>query len=174
MHEVYLYGMIAASTVVIIADEYQFPGPNGYAEIQRTLPSIGGEAANSAIVLSKLGLKTKLDGSWLSQQHSGTIIDLLRPFDIDITRLVRREGFGAEEIVISDKTSRTVFGNYAAYNSGERQWNIPQEIDIQNASIVSLDPFFANEAATISEMCVRNQKPYVTIDCRYDDPIHFP
>ena len=72
MPEVYLYGMISPSTVYLLDEGFAFPQPNQYAEIKQSLPSVGGEAVNSAIMLSKLGVKTKLDGIWISQKHADT------------------------------------------------------------------------------------------------------
>ena len=169
MDKVYLYGMISMSTVYVLDDDFVFPRPNEYAEIGKSVSSIGGEAANSAIMLSKLGIKTKLDGNWLSEENADKIRNILKPFNIDTTRLKTRQNYGTEEIVITDKNSRTVFGNYASFHRGEKQWNTPQETDIQNAAFVSLDPYFKNESLLAAELCVENQKPYVTLDCKYDD-----
>jgi sugar/nucleoside kinase (ribokinase family) len=169
MYDVYLYGMIAASTVYTLDDAFVFPQPNHYAEIKQSFSSVGGEAVNSAIMLSKLGMKTKLDGNWLNQNNADKILALLKPFDIDISRLTIRQNCGPEEIVLSDKNSRTVFGTYAKFHSGNKQWNASQEEDIQNAAIIGLDPYFKEEAFSTAHMCVRNKKPYVTLDCRYDD-----
>ena len=171
MDKVYLYGMISMSTVYVLDDDFVFPRPNEYAEIGKSVSSIGGEAANSAIMLSKLGIKTKLDGNWLSEKNAAKIRNILKPFNIDITRLKTRQNYGTEEIVITDKNTRTVFGNYASFHKGKRQWNIPQETDIQNATFVSLDPYFKNESLLAAELCVQNQKPYVTLDCKYNDYI---
>lgn len=168
MDKVYLYGMISMSTVYVLNKNFRFPRPNEYAEIDKAVFSIGGEAANSAIMLSKLGVKTKLDGNWLSKKNGKKIQELLKSFAIDITRLTVNENYGTEEIVITDKNSRTVFGNYASFHKGKRQWNIPQETDIQNATFVSLDPYFKNESLLAAQLCVDNQKPYVTLDCKYD------
>ncbi len=169
MDKVYLYGMISMSTVHVLDKDFVFPRPNEYAEIDQSVFSIGGEASNSAIMLSKLGIKTKLDGNWLNEKNAGKIRDCLKSFDIDIIRLKVKENYGTEEIVITDKNSRTVFGNYAAFHKGEKQWNTPKETDIQNATIVCLDPYFKNESLLAAELCLDNQKPYVTLDCRYDD-----
>jgi len=167
--KVYLYGMISMSTVYVLDDDFVFPHPNEYAEFDQSLFSIGGEAANSAIMLSKLGIKTKLDGNWLSKKNGKKIQELLKSFDIDITRLTVKENYGTEEIVITDKISRTVFGNYASFHRGEKQWNTAQETDIKEATFVSLDPYFRDESLLATELCVKNQKPYVTLDCKYDD-----
>lgn len=169
MDKVYLYGMISMSTVYVLDKDFVFPHPNEYAEIADSVFSIGGEAANSAIMLSKLGIKTKLDGNWLSEKNAGKIQNCLKSYDIDISRLTVKENYGTEEIVITDKESRTVFGNYASFHRGEKQWNIPEEIDIKDSAFVSLDPYFKKESLLAAQLCVQNQKPYVTLDCRYDD-----
>lgn len=168
MHDIYLYGMISPSIVHILDDGFTFPQANGYAEIAQTLPSVGGEAVNSAIILSKLGVKTKLDGNWLNPAKADHVFNLLKPFDIDTSRLTIKPGFGTDETVIADRTSRTVFGNYAAFHNGEKQWNTPKEEDIQHATIAALDPYFKKEALLAAEFCVRHLVPYVTLDCRHD------
>jgi sugar/nucleoside kinase (ribokinase family) len=169
MYDVYLYGMISASTVYVLDDKFVYPPANQYAEIKSALPSIGGEAVNSAIMLSKLGIKTKLDGNWLNPKNSPTILNILEPFNIDTSRLTVEEGYGTEEIVITDRDSRTVFGNYASFHSGGKQWNTPFEEDISNAQMVALDPYFKTESPLIARWCVQHGKPYVTLDCRYDE-----
>jgi len=163
--------MIAASTMYVIDDAFEYPQPNQYADIKQTLPSIGGEAINSAIILAKCGLKIKFDGCWITRSNEKKIRDLLRPFDIDLSRLTITQDGCAEEFVITDKSSRTVFGNYAKFHSGPKQWNSPREEDIQNARMVGLDPYFKDDALLAATLCVKNNKPYVTLDCRYDEYI---
>jgi sugar/nucleoside kinase (ribokinase family) len=169
MYDVYLYGMISPSTVYVLDDDFVFPQPNQYAEIQQSLPSVGGEAANSAIMLSKLGIKTKLDGIWLNQDLAGKVMSLLKPFSIDVSRITIKSGCGTEEVVIADRNSRTVFGNYVGFHKGKKQWNEPREEDIQKAKMIALDPYLRETSLQVAQLCVRNHKPYVTLDCRYDD-----
>lgn len=169
MYDVYLYGMISPSTVYVLDENFAYPQPNRYAEIRQILPSVGGEAVNSAIMLSKLGVRTKLDGIWLNREHAEKVLSLLEPFGIDVSRLTIRPDCGTMEIVIADRTSRTVFGNYARFHAGNRQWNVAVETDIRDAKMVVLDPYHGEESHRIARMCVGNQKPYVTHDCRYDD-----
>jgi len=169
MFDVYLYGMISPSTVYVLDDNFAYPRSNEYAEIKQSLSSVGGEAVNSAIMLSKLGLKTKLDGIWLNHSRAGEVMSLLKPFNIDVSGISNKAGCGTFEIVIADRTSRTVFGNYAGFHAGSKQWNDPQEADIQQAAIIALDPYLRDSSLQVAELCVRNHKPYVTLDCRYDD-----
>ncbi len=168
MSYVFNYGMITASTVYIIDKKFSFPQPNEYAEISEVLDSVGGEAVNTAIMLSKLGINTKLDGNWINSRNKNKIISLLKPFNIDISRLTTREDFGTEEIVLVDTSTRTIFGNFAKFHSGEKQWNTPFEEDIVNCSMVALDPYFCPEAEDIAHICIKHHKPYVTFDCKYD------
>ncbi len=167
MSDVYAYGMISASTVYLLDPDFSYPPPNQYAEVKNILYSVGGEAINSAIILSKLGLRTKVDGNWLSPSTSNRTLELLQPYDIDTSRLLIKEGYGTDEIVITDKTSRTIFGNYASFHNGEKQWNEPNEDDIKSSSIVALDPYFKPEAEQAAQLCHKHSVPYVTLDCEY-------
>ncbi|MFC1569238.1 carbohydrate kinase family protein [bacterium] len=168
-YDIYCYGMITPSTVYLLREDFKYPPPNEYGEIKQTIPSVGGEAVNSAIMLSKLGIKTKLDGNWLNPIYADKVKNLLKPFHIDISRLTEKQNYGTEEFVITDAESRTVFGNYASFHTGEKQWNTPQESDINNAKFVVLDPYFKQESLLVAQHCVKHDKPYVTLDCRYDD-----
>jgi sugar/nucleoside kinase (ribokinase family) len=168
MSDAYSYGMISPSTVHVLRSDFVFPRPNTYAEIARTHPSIGGEAANSAIVLAKLGLRCKLDGNWIHPTNAAKVTGLLGAFGIDLTRLTVSEGGGTEEVVIADRDSRTVFGNYASFHEGPRQWNDPQPDDIRDAEIVCLDPYFREQSLQAAQLCVEHRTPYVTLDCPYD------
>jgi sugar/nucleoside kinase (ribokinase family) len=171
MSQAYSYGMISPSTVHVLRSDFAYPRPNTYAEIARTYPSIGGEAANSAIVLAKLGLESKLDGNWIHPTNAAKVTGLLRAFGIDLTRLTVSEAGGTEEVVIADRDSRTVFGNYASFHDGGRQWNDPQPDDISEAAIVCLDPYFREQSVQAARLCVEHRTPYVTLDCPYDGEI---
>lgn len=168
MNNAYCYGMISPSTLYTLRSDFPFPQPNTYAEIANSFPSVGGEAANSAIILAKLGLRTKLDGNWLNRVHASKVTGLLGAFDVDLSRLSVVDAGGTDEIVISDQSSRTVFGNYASFHAGARQWNEPQAQDIENADIVCLDPYFRRESELAAELCEKYGKRYVTLDSPYE------
>jgi len=44
-----------------------------------------------------------------------------------------------------------------------------RESDIKQASMVALDPYLKAESLLVAQMCVRHHKPYITLDCEYDD-----
>lgn len=171
MSDVYLYGMISPSTVFVLRKDFRFPAANAYAEIAETHPSVGGEAANSAIVLARLGLKTKLDGNWVNKRNADKVTGLLSRYAIDLSRVSVKDNGGTEEIVITDSDSRTVFGNYAAFHDGPKQWNDPSEEDIRETRIACIDPYFHDESRRAAELCVECGKPYVTLDSPYADPL---
>lgn len=169
MINVYCYGMINPSMVYLLKKESNYPGPNGYGEVERIIPSVGGEAVNTAIMLSKLGISSTLDGTWLVSNGSTQVREILSPFEINISRLKDTELNGPSEIVIADGTNRTCFGNFDTYQEDGRKWNLPNENDIKNASIVALDPYFKDETMYIAKKCTALDIPYVTLDCNYDD-----
>ncbi|MGA2141683.1 MAG: PfkB family carbohydrate kinase [Brevinematales bacterium] len=171
MSKVYVYGMVTPSIVYKLRDDFSYPEKNKFAEIKTTYPSIGGEAANSAIMLSKFGVKAKLDGNYLKPCHAARVIRTMKGFNVDVSRLRIKENCGTEEFVVTDKDSRTVFGNYASFAEGDRQWNDPDEGDIRRSDYIAIDPFFKKESRAAAEICVKYNKPYVCLDCRHDDYI---
>ena len=169
-HAVYAYGVVSSSTLYSIHGT--FPSPEGYAEIDDFRNMTGGEAANSSIVLSRLGVPVKLDGNWLGADENGKRTKaLLSDYQIDTSRLLLREGYvSTQEVVFAAASTRTIFGTYGRLLKNA-DWNMPQESDITQARVVCLDPFFPRPAAHVAETASNSGIPVVTIDCRYDDPL---
>ncbi|MFV9504341.1 MAG: carbohydrate kinase family protein [Oscillochloridaceae bacterium umkhey_bin13] len=173
MHEfdVYAYGVIAASELHLLS--MLFPSPDAYAEIAESHGMTGGEALNSAIVLSRLGVKVQLDGNWIGATAVGErLLATIGRYGIDTQRLHVEPGFaGVREIVFSDAQSRTIFGNYVDLLSTTRKWNIPQKVDLAKARIVCVDPPFASESAMVGTYAEELGIPFVSIDCPYDQAL---
>lgn len=165
--DVYSYGMVSTSTLHILNGN--FPAPDAYAEIKDTFRMVGGEAANSSIVLSQLGVQVKLDGNWLGQNENGRqTLTILKSFNLNTERLRLKEDYhGVEEIVFADGNTRTNFSTYCHLLFNEQQWNNPVAEDIRQAEVVCLDPFFKAASLEAAALCHAFQKPYVTIDCSY-------
>lgn len=169
--DVYAYGVIASSTLHLLDDP--FPAPDGYAEVARTYRMTGGEALNSAIVMSRLGLSVRLDGNWLGGDTEGQKLrERIESFGIDAERLAfGKGGGGAREVVISDTKTRTILGNYVALLSSGRQWNVPMQDDIAAARIVCVDPPFGAESLRVAELALAADVPFVSIDSPFDSDL---
>ena len=165
--DVYAYGVISASTLHLLRQP--FPSPDCYAEIAETYLMTGGEALNSAIVLSRLGLRVQLDGNWIGDTAEGKrLLQTIRHYKIDDRRLKIKKGYaGVQEIVFSDEQSRTIFGNYEDLLGTIRKWNIPRKVDISQAQIVCVDPPFQAESALVGKYATQLGVPFVSIDCPY-------
>ena len=165
--DVYAYGVIASSTLHLLSQP--FPQPDGYAEIAQTYFMTGGEALNSAIVLSRLGLRVQLDGNWMGDTPEGErLLATIQHYKIDTKRLGVKKGFsGVREVVFSDQQSRTIFGNYIDLLFSTRKWNIPKKVDLARAWIVCVDPPFHNESALVGKYALELGIPFVSIDTAY-------
>ncbi len=169
-YDVYSYGMVSSSTLYRIRDT--FPAPEGYAEIDDVRHMTGGEAANSSIVLSRLGARVKLDGNWLGADNEGKRTKaFLEDYEIDTSRLSPKVGFtSVQEVVFAAQGTRTIFGTYGRLLA-EMNWNEPQEEDVVQAKVICLDPFFNKASFRVAELAFNADIPVVTVDCRYDDPL---
>lgn len=167
MHDVYAYGIIARSTLCTL--DGRFPPRGGYAEIAGIAElghTVGGEAAGGAYALARLGVPTKLDGSWLrADEASRQIIKLLSDAGVDCGRITLTDGAETlREFVFADGDVKTVFGNYVRVLGGDRAWNEPSGDDIRASRMVCLDPFFGEQSQQAAAMCIEARVPYVTID----------
>ena len=169
--DVYIYGMTVLSTIHQL--KAKFPSADGYQEITRTFVMPGGEAANAAIVLSKLGIPVTLDGPFLGDSTAQPLSDYLQKRGVDCSLMRHHTGFpGWRDIVFCDGDSRTVFGWFIDYLfGGSKLWNKPNESAIKSAKCVALDPFFGDESQDVALLCQKHKIDYVTIDCRFDSVI---
>ena len=169
-YDVFSFGVVSSSTLYKIRGA--FPAPEGYAEIDDVRHMTGGEAANSSVVLARLGAQVKLDGSWLGADESGRRTKaLLTDCQIDTSRLPLRKGYkGVQEVVFAAQGTRTIFGNYRRLLE-DAAWNMPHENDIAQAKVICLDPFFSQPASRVAEIAFNADIPVVTVDCQYDDPL---
>jgi sugar/nucleoside kinase (ribokinase family) len=169
--DVYAYGVIASSTLHLLSQ--RFPQAEGYAEIAQTHSMTGGEALNSSIVLSRLGLRVRLDGNWIGDTSEGKLLlERVQSYKIDTHRLRIKKGYaGVCEIVFSDEHGRTIFGNYFDLLSTVRKWNMPRKADVACARLVCVDPPFGAESARVGRYAAELGTPFVSIDCPYDQAL---
>lgn len=173
MNDVYLYGMSVFTTMHLLKDN--MPESDGYGEIKKSFSFPGGETGNSAIVLSSYGCRVKIDGPYLGTHTHQPLTNFFNTINVDTSSMYFDQSFtGVEDLVLIDKSTRTVFGKFEAYfsESGGHRWNAPKKADIENAKVVGIDPFFMEESILASKYCHELGKKYVTIDCPADSLLH--
>ena len=80
---------------------------------------------------------------------------------------------GLEDNVLVAGNTRTPFGEFRKfYSDPVHRWNAPKAEDIAGAKVAGIDPYFGEDSVRAAEMCREMGKPYVTIDCAYDSPMH--
>ena len=168
---VYCFGHVSTGQILRLKGEY--PEPNGYAEIFETAENYCGEATGTALVLQRLGIPTILEGNWLGDNPAGErTLAFLRDRGIDCSGLGIKGGYGGvNEVVITDPTSRTVFGRYVDLLSTTRQWELPREESIRRARCVCVDPGFGETSLSVARMALEHGVPLVTSDAAPDSPL---
>jgi len=168
--DVYSYGIFAPSVLYTLQGEY--PKANTYAEVSGIHESSGGEAAHAAYALARMGYRTKLDGNWLGNgEPEQRLVQHFTKNGVDCSRIQLKPNYeGIREIVISDNTTRTVFGSFIRLLFTEKQWNDPCDEDIRSARYVCPDPFFKDTSDLIVDKCKHFKVPFVGIDSKPDSP----
>ncbi|MGM7684568.1 carbohydrate kinase family protein [Cytobacillus sp. Hm23] len=168
--DVYAFGMMAASTLIKLKDA--FPQADAYAELNNSYENMGGEAANSSIVLSKLGIRVKIKGNKLGYDpEAEQIMRILQHHNIDISSIERDDNKPTvQEIVISDDTTRTILGSYVQLQES-KNWSTPNISDIYQCKIVCLDPFFGKSSLLTAQYANEMYKPIVSVDTPFDQEI---
>lgn len=169
---VYLYGMTVWSTIHRLAGDY--PQADGYGEIEETYQVPGGEAGNSAIVLSRWGHRVKLSGPFLGTETRAGVTAFMQSKGIDCAPFNYDDSFeGVRDMILVGGKTRTVFGRFGHYFGADaKRWSKPAGADIAGADIVGLDPYFADESLEVARLSIELGKTYVTIDCPADGFLH--
>lgn len=167
----YLFGMTVWSTVHRLAGKN--PEIDGYTEIEETYCVPGGEAGNSAIVLSQWGYKVKLTGTSLGTETRDHILSSLGSKGIDCSSIPIDDSFeGVRDLILLGAKTRTIFGRFGQFFRGPKRWAKPVPEDIAWSDIVGLDPFFAEESLEVARHCAAMNKAYVTLDCPPREFLH--
>lgn len=175
MKKIYLYGMIIGSNSFLLKE---FLRPDEYSEIEEKHRFAGGETGTCATVLASLGADVTLDGNHIGRTISQLIRDFYKDKTVDLGLLNFDESFeGLEDYVIisgDDRTPMGTFGKFfaSAYSGSEKRWNTPNEAAIKKCDAAAIDPFFGEDSELAAKYCEKYNKPYVTIDCKYDSMLH--
>lgn len=172
-YEIYMHGQILGTHSFLLKGE--FLKPDEYSEIKAKYFLPGGETGTAATVLSSLGATVKIDGT-----HIGTeVAPLLREFyknkTVDLSSLYFDPDYeGLMDYVVIAGLVRSPMGVFQSLyeKSAKKRWNMPKEEDIKNCKVAAIDPYFLEETQAAAELCVKHNKPFVTIDCRHDSYLH--
>ena len=172
-YEIYMHGQILGTHSFLLKGE--FLKPDEYSEIKSKYFLPGGETGTAATVLSSLGATVKIDGT-----HIGTeVAPLLREFyknkTVDLSSLYFDSDYeGLMDYVVIAGLVRSPMGVFQSlYEEGaKKRWNMPKEEDIKNCKVAAIDPYFMEETQAAAELCIKHNKPFVTIDCHHDSFLH--
>ena len=171
-YDMYLYGMILRTNSFLLEGDY--PEADTYAEIRKKYSLPGGETGTCATVLLGLGRSVKMDGTFMGKSTMPFIKKFYEGAPCDLSGLHLDETFdGLEDNVLVVGNTRTPFGEFRKfYSDPVHRWNAPKAEDIAGAKVAGIDPYFREDSVRAAEMCREMGKPYVTIDCAYDSPMH--
>ncbi|MCL2578253.1 MAG: carbohydrate kinase family protein [Defluviitaleaceae bacterium] len=173
-HEIYLYGMTTYTTALLLRGE--FPQANNYSEVKEKHFFPCGETGGAATILASLGCKVKIDGNHMGYNTDKAVRRFYEEIGVDVSRLHFDPDYaGVDEIIIIDKDTRTIFGQYAAlyvdcHQKTIKRWNNPLEKDIKGIKAAGIDPF-GEESIMAARFCYANNVPFVTIDSGHEHTI---
>lgn len=170
--EVYLFGMILASTSFLLKGG--FIRPDEYSEISERYRLPGGETGTCATVLASLGVNVRVDGNHIGYEVEPLLKEFYKDKTVQLDSLYFDKNYrGLEDYIIIADDIRSPMGTFVEYyTSGRKQWNSPKEEDIEGCQVAAIDPYFEEASDAAARYCVLHNKPYVTIDCRYDSYLH--
>ncbi len=172
-YEIYMHGQILGTHSFLLKNG--FLQPDEYSEIEAKYFLPGGETGTAATVLSSLGVSVRIDGTHIGTEVAPLLKEFYKDKRVDLSSLYfdsEYEGL-MDYVVISDLVRSPMGFFQSLYEpDAKRRWNMPKEEDIIGCTIAAIDPFFLDATQKTAELCVKHNKPYVTIDSTHDSYIH--
>ncbi|MBO5378167.1 MAG: carbohydrate kinase family protein [Ruminiclostridium sp.] len=172
-YEIYMHGQILGTHSFLLKGE--FLQPDEYSEIKAKYFLPGGETGTAATVLSSLGATVKIDGTHIGTEVAPLLKEFYKDKTVDLSSLYFDPDYeGLMDYVVIAGLVRSPMGVFQSlYEKGaKKRWNMPKEGDIKNCKVAAIDPFFLEETQAAAELCVKHNKPFVTIDCHHDSYLH--
>ena len=172
-YEIYMHGQILGTHSFLLKGE--FLKPDEYSEIKAKYFLPGGETGTAATVLSSLGATVKIDGTHIGTEVAPLLREFYKDKTVDLSSLYFDPDYeGLMDYVVIAGLVRSPMGVFQSlYEEGaKKRWNMPKEEDIKNCKVAAIDPFFLEETQAAAELCIKHNKPFVTIDCHHDSFLH--
>lgn len=171
--DIYMHGQILGTHSFYLKEGFLVP--DRYSELAAKYFLPGGETGTAATVLASLGVNVKIDGTQIGTEVAPMLREFYKDKSVDLSSLYFDPNYvGLMDYVVIGGLVRSPMGVFASlYEPGaHRPWNMPKEEDIVNAKVCGIDPFFMEMTQKAAELCVKHNKPYVTIDCAHTDYLH--
>lgn len=161
MDRVLCYGVLCVDQIVRTAT---YPQPDGHARILEDGQFIGGEAANSATMLVRLGVPVTLRGNFIGTDERGRFfLKTVRAIpDLECSGVVVKPGFQTPYaiIVASQRDGhRTILGSFS-----DMQSPTLKEEDFEGIRLLSVDPFAGDCALKAAELAKARGLPVLSIE----------
>ena len=172
-YEIYMHGQILGTHSFLLKGE--FLQPDEYSEIKAKYFLPGGETGTAATVLSSLGATVKIDGTHIGTELAPLLKEFYKDKTVDLSSLYFDPDYeGLMDYVVIAGLVRSPMGVFQSLyeDVAKKRWNMPKEEDIKNCKVAAIDPYFLEETQAAAELCVKHNKPFVTIDCRHASYLH--
>lgn len=172
-YDVYMHGQVLGTHSFILKGEFLQPDEYSEIEAKHFLP--GGETGTAATVLASFGVGVRIDGTHIGTEVAPLLKEFYKDKSVDLSSLYfDTEYEGLMDYVVIAGIVRSPMGVFQSlYEQGaKKRWNMPKEDDIANCKVAGIDPYFMEETQNAAELCVKHNKPYITIDSRHDSYLH--
>ena len=172
-YEIYMHGQVLGTHSFLLKGD--FLQPDEYSELKAKYFLPGGETGTAATVLSSLGASVKIDGTHIGTEVAPLLKEFYKNKTVDLSSLYFDPDYeGLMDYVVIAGLVRSPMGVFQSlYEKGaKKRWNMPKEEDIKNCKVAAIDPYFLEETQAAAELCVKHNKPFVTIDCHHDSYLH--
>lgn len=171
--EVYMHGQILGTHSFWLKGG--FLQPDEYSEIRAKYFLPGGETGTAATVLASLGVNVKIDGTHIGTEVAPLLKEFYKDKTVDLSSLYFDPDYeGLMDYVVIAGLVRSPMGVFQSLYepNAKKRWSMPKEADIAECKAAAIDPYFLEETQAAAKLCVKHNKPYVTIDSRHDSFIH--
>ena len=160
------YGILGIDQLVKIA---HLPEQDGHTRVFLDEEFIGGEAANTATILSDLGVDVALMGNALGNDRRGALfLKAIEAYNVDVKGLeVDSSVRTGHAIVLSDSEgARSICGFFPDLSSRALT---PE--DLEGVALLSVDPFLGDHAVAAAQMAQEKGIAVFAIELSPDHPL---
>jgi sugar/nucleoside kinase (ribokinase family) len=161
------YGVLCVDQILRVPFH---PEADGHARILSDSEHLGGEATNTAALLSRLGLPVRLAGNAIGEDRRGDLFlrELRRFPGLDGSGISVDCGVRTPYAVIlsSADGTRTILGH-----SPDMRSRPLEEAELEDAALLTVDPFLGMNATRAAEMARKRDLPVLAVEVEPGTPL---